>query len=353
LLPVLRIGVVGAGLIAWAHTLGLQAMSAAGTIDAAVTGVYDVDQTRTERFAEANATAALGSLAEVVERSDAVYVCTPTAFHRAAVEAAASSGLAVFCEKPLATSLPEAQQLAAVVDAAGVPAQVGLVLRSRPVFRALRELLASGELGRPMAAVFRDDQYFPTQGLYPSAWRADAEIAGGGCLIEHSIHDLDILRYCLGEITDLTGRTANAFGHEGVEDVASVSMRFTSGATADLVSVWHNILSRGSTRRLEVFCTDGLVWLDDDFRGPLHVETTDGADVRACQSPEWVGDLPFGDDEVGLAIASYVEADRAFVDAVVEGRPPDPGLAEGVVAHRLVDAAYASAAMGGVLASLS
>ena len=113
-----------------------------------------------------------------------------------------------------------------------------------------------------------------------------------------------------------------------------------SGATADLVSVWHDILSRGSTRRLEVFCQDGLAWLDDDFRGPLHVETSAGADVRPCPSPDWVGDLPLADDEIGLAVASYVEADRAFVDAVVSGRPPEPGLAEGVIAHRLVDAAY-------------
>jgi predicted dehydrogenase len=353
LLPVLRIGVVGAGLIAWAHTLGLQAMSAAGTIDAAVTAVYDVDGVRAERFAEANATTAVDSVADVIGRSDAVYVCTPTAFHLAAVEAAAAAGVAVFCEKPLAPTLNESQQLAAAVDAAGVPAQVGLVLRSRPVFRALRDVLDSDDLGPPMAAAFRDDQYFPTQGLYPSAWRADVEIAGGGCLIEHSIHDLDILRYCLGEIADLSARTTNVFGHEGVEDVASVALRFASGATADLVSVWHNILRRGSTRRLEVFCQDGLVWLDDDFRGPLHIETSDGAEVRPCRSPDWVDDLPFGDDEVGLAISSYVEADRAFVDAVVEGRAPDPGLAEGVVAHRLVDAAYASAAMGGVLASLS
>ena len=64
-----------------------------------------------------------------------------------------------------------------------------------------------------MAAVFRDDQYFPTQGLYPSSWRADRALAGGGCLIEHSIHDLDILRVCLGKPVEISARTANHAGH--------------------------------------------------------------------------------------------------------------------------------------------
>ena len=211
-------------------------------------------------------------------------------------------GLAVFCEKPLAPDLAGAQAMAAVVERSGVPAQVGLVLRYAPVFRALRDVLASGELGDPMTAVFRDDQYFPVQGVYASAWRGDVAVAGGGCLIEHSIHDLDILRFCLGEVTGVTGRTENFSGHEGVEDLATVSLRFVSGASAELVSVWHDISSRGSTRRVEVFCRNGMAWLDNDFLGPLYVQSTDGTEVRPCPPPGWVSDLELGDDEIGLAM---------------------------------------------------
>src|SRR6202011_4848622 len=104
---------------------------------------------------------------------DAVWVCTPTVAHRRAVDAALDGGRAIFCEKPLATDLAHARSLVEAVAAAGTPAQSGLVLRSAPVFRALRDLVASGTLGRPMAAVFRDDQYFPIQGTYGSKWRAD------------------------------------------------------------------------------------------------------------------------------------------------------------------------------------
>ena len=85
------------------------------------------------------------------------------------------------------------------------PSQSGLVLRSAPVFRELRDLVQGGTLGAPMAAVFRDDQYFPIQGTYASQWRADVAQAGGGCLIEHSIHDLDILRFCFGDVDSVVG----------------------------------------------------------------------------------------------------------------------------------------------------
>jgi predicted dehydrogenase len=116
--------------------------------------------------------------------------------------------------------------------------------------------------------------------------------------------------------------------------------------------VWHDILSRGSTRRVEVFCRQGMVWLDNDFLGPLHVQTSAGTEVLACPPPGWVRELALGDDEVGLAVSAYVEADRAFLDAVSAGRVPEPSFAEAVVAHRLVDAAYRSSAVGGAPVTL-
>jgi predicted dehydrogenase len=346
-----RIGFVGTGLIAWAHALGLRAMIDSNVVDAAIVAVHDTSARRAQRFADAvgaKGIAVVPDASEVAVRSDAVWVCTPTAAHRGAVDEALAAGRAVFCEKPLSTDLASATELVGAVDSAGVPSQSGLVLRSAPVFRALRDLVESGALGQPMAAVFRDDQYFPTQGTYASTWRADVAQAGGGCLIEHSIHDVDILRFCFGEVDSVAARIANVSGHEGVEDVASVSLSFTSGFEAQLTSVWHDVLSRGSTRRMEVLCREGVVWLKNEFRGPLHIQTSEGKEVRACPSPEWVDALPLADDEIGLAVRAYVEADRAFVDAVGAGRPPHPSLAEALVAHRLVDAAYRSSASGGL-----
>ena len=279
----MRIGFAGAGLIAWAHGLGLRAMIEAGLIEADISVVLDRSEKRVRRFAATFGADVVGDLDTLMERCDAVWICTPTVAHRSAVDGAIAHGRAFFCEKPLAVDLEGARALVSAVGAARsgtVPAQCGLVLRSAPVFRSLRALMAAGTLGRPMAAVLRDDQYFPIQGTYTSQWRADVSQAGGGCLIEHSIHDVDILRFCFGEVGRLSARTANFSGYEGIEDLAMLSLSFTSGLEAHLTSVWHNILSRGSTRRLELFCQEGMVWLDDEFRGPLHI-----ADEREQRGP--------------------------------------------------------------------
>jgi predicted dehydrogenase len=344
----LHIGFSGAGLIAWAHGLGLQAMIRAGVIDAEISAVHDRSEKRAQRFADMCGAAVVAGDAELMAACDAVWVCTPTAAHRGAVDEALAAGRAVFCEKPLATDLAGASALVGSVDGSGVAAQSGLVLRSAPVFRTLRELVARGTWGRPMAAIFRDDQYFPIQGTYASSWRSDVAMAGGGCLIEHSIHDVDILRFCFGEVGQVSARTSNFAGHAGIEDMASVSLSFASGLEAHLTSVWHNIMSRGSTRRIELFCEDAMVWLDDEFRGPLHIQTSNETVVQDCPSPAWVDELPLANDEMGLALRAYVEADRSFVNALAEGRPPEPSLGEALVAHRLVDAAYRSAGGGGV-----
>ena len=202
----LRIGFVGTGLIAWAHGLGLQAMIEAGVIEADVAVVLDRSAPRAQGFAAAHGAEVAGDLNGLVERCDAVWVCTPTAAHRSAVDAALLGRRAIFCEKPLAPDLAGARSL---VDAVGRSGRAGPVRAGpapAPVFRALRALVASGTLGRPMAATVRDDQYFPIQGTYGSTWRADVSQAGGGCLIEHSIHDVDILRFCLGEAVGVSAR---------------------------------------------------------------------------------------------------------------------------------------------------
>jgi myo-inositol 2-dehydrogenase/D-chiro-inositol 1-dehydrogenase len=347
---VLRLGFVGSGLIAWTHGLAVKAMIDGGVIDASIVTVHDPRPRRAQGFLDAlggEGASASADTKEVAARCDAVWVCTPTAAHRDAVDEVLSAGRALFCEKPLDRDLERARALSAAVASSGLPSQCGLVLRSAPVFRALRDLVAGGTLGAPMAAVFRDDQYFPIQGTYASAWRSDVDQAGGGCLIEHSIHDVDILRFCFGEIDSVAARTANHAGFDGVEDVAAVTLSFASGFEAQLTSVWHDILSRGSTRRIEVFFREGVVRLSNEFRGPLHIQTSETKEVRECPSPEWVDALPLANDEIGLAVRAYVEADRDFVDAVSAGTTPEPSLAEAVEAHRLVDAAYRSAAAGG------
>jgi len=344
----LRIGLIGCGFVAAFHSRSIKALAGAGLVDAAVVATCDLDQARAQAFAAAHGAdvEVTGDVGEVLARVDAVYVCTPTSSHCGLVEAAAGAGVAVFCEKPLATTLADAEAMAASVERAGVAAQVGLVLRTSPSYQRLVEVVRSGDLGRPLAVVFRDDQYFPTQGQYASSWRGDVAVAGGGTLLEHSIHDLDVLRWLLGDVTSVSARTANFAGHPGVEDVAVATLTFAGGATASLVSVWHQILSRPSGRALEVICQRGMAVADSEYAGPLHILTDDPPVEITCSPPAWVEDLP-GPERWRAAVTAYAPQSRAFLDALAEGRAPEPGFGVAVEAHRVADAVYRSAGAEG------
>jgi predicted dehydrogenase len=100
-------------------------------------------------------------------------------------------------------------------------------------------------------------------------------------------------------------------------------------------------------RRIEVFCERALLWLDDDGEGPVHVEQTSGShDVEARTASTWIDALVVP-DEHRAALAPYAAADLDFLDAVATGRAPAPGFEVALAAHRVADAAYRSAALGG------
>ena len=345
-----RLGIIGCGFIAAAHSRSVKALVDAGLVDARVVATCDVDLARAQAFARPHGAEVVTSDPdEVLEAVDAVWICTPTSSHRGLLERAAGLGLAVFCEKPLATTLADAEAMAAAVEQAGVVNQVGLVLRTAPAFAAMHEVVYGGRIGRPMVAVFRDDQYFPNQGQYGSAWRADAAVAGGGTLLEHSIHDLDLLSWLLGEVDAVTARTASYAGHPGIEDVAVATLRFGSGATASLTSVWHQILTRPSTRRLELIGEEGLATIDEDRDGgSVRLEAGGITEDLACPAPAWLDDLPIADPVWRMFAGAYAPANRAFLDAVAGGGPATPDLAVAVTAHRVADAIYRSAAEDGV-----
>ncbi|MCZ7536445.1 MAG: Gfo/Idh/MocA family oxidoreductase [Acidimicrobiia bacterium] len=279
----MRIGLAGCGLIGSVHAYALQQLAENGLVEAELASTFDTDRERAERVARSHGGRAVGSLDELLDGVDVVWICTWTAGHLEAVEAAAERGLPVFCEKPLAPTLDLCERAAAALER--VPHQVGLVLRWSPVFAEMGRIIESGRYGRPLATIMRDDQYFPIQGMYGSTWRAEASLAGGGTLIEHSIHDIDVLRWLLGDPVSVSASTAATFGHAGIENVAALTLAYEGGSTATLVSVWHQILSRESSRRLEVFCEDALLFTEDDYLGPLHIQTSDGLEIVEGRRP--------------------------------------------------------------------
>jgi len=333
----IRIGFYGAGFISRYHLFLLSDCP----VDHAIVAVHDVDAERAAAFAEQTGASVTDEDA-LLDLVDVVYVTTWTAEHPRLVAKAAERGLAVFCEKPLAFDTAVAEAMVAAVERSGVTNQVGLVLRFVPAFRWAKRLVDDPRAGRTMAVVFRDDQFIPNQGMYASDWRVDAARAGHGTLLEHSIHDTDILQWLLGPVTSLSATTRELHGHPGIEDVAAARLDFASGATATLTSVWHDVLERPSQRRVEVFCENLHLAVEGDFVGPVRWQLT-GEPEQVLEGDELIEALrAAGDPDPGNPAT-------AFLTAVRDGTPASPSLADALPAHRLVDAMYASAASGGAV----
>ncbi len=355
-----HVGIIGAGLIGRFHSRGVHGLTKLGLVDATYVAVCDRDLERAETFARiANLDFATADPDELIAspKVNTVYVCTPTAEHNELVLRAAAAGKHVFCEKPLARTLAGAQEMYDAVQSAGIRHQVGLILRHSPVFTVLKEMISDPALGRLMTIIFRDDQAFPVQGHYGSDWRGDVAIAGGGTLIEHSIHDLDLLTWLAGDDESVQAQTRNYAGHEGVEDLASVMLNFADGATAQLTSVWHDIKGRPSGRNLEVFFERGYFSVDQDFFGSIKYETNDTQGPATISDEEvrqrYLDIVGLDKDAFDQALGKYSLEDYFFLQALAEDREPHPGFDVALRAHKLVDAAYCSAAEGGRQVDLS
>ena len=129
-------------------------------------------------------------------------------------------------------------------------------------------------------------------------------------------------------------------GHPRIDDVTVARLDFAGGAAATLTSVWHDVLERGSLRRLEVLCERLFVALEGDFAGPVRWRFT-GEDEQVLEG----GDLAVAVAEAGDTATT--NSATAFLAAVRDGGVASPALAEALPAHRVVDAIYASAAAGG------
>jgi predicted dehydrogenase len=198
-----RLGFLGAG---WIGQKRLDAVAASGLAE--VAGVADPA-----------VEGALASLGELLERPlDGVVIATPSAFHAEQALIALGRGLAVFCQKPLGRSAPEAR---AVVEAARLADRllaVDLCYRHVEAFRVARELVRSGELGELVAAdlVFHN-AYGPDR-----AWFYDPELAGGGCAIDLGTHLVDLAHWTLGR--ERFERVTSRLVGEPVEQYAAAQL---------------------------------------------------------------------------------------------------------------------------------
>lgn len=237
------IGLIGAGAIGRIH-----AERARLSADVAIAAIADPSP-------EA---AALGAALGVPTFSDAssmfakvkvraAIVATPNSTHAPLALECIAQGIPVLVEKPLADTLEDGERLCRAAEAANVPILVGHQRRHNPILRRARDLVAGGALGRPVAAHAMSTWLKPDEYFAPD-WRRSV---GAGPVLVNMIHDVDLLRWLLGEIVSVHAITSNVVRKFEVEDSAAVLLRFASGVLATLlvsdtaVAPWNWDLSAG------------------------------------------------------------------------------------------------------------
>ena len=311
----LRIGILGAGYIAGVHASVL-----ARDERVQLKAVYDVVPACAERLAVTHNATAVATPLEVLERSDAVYITTPNTQHVSLAIAALETGKHVFCEKPLATNVPDAERVFHTAKGGPGVFQVGHNRRFAPVYATLKQLLS--ETYTPHSAHVKMNR----GELLKPEWTGDPEITGG-FLYETPIHILDMMRFLFGEVESL-----HAIGstHEYKEiDDFSVLLKFVNGMHATLATA-ADASWLFPFERVEVFCHHATLVTREMESLTTSTNLEGHFNVQSMQQ------LP-REEKWG-----YVQEDRAFIDSIRNSSPPPVTAFDGLMSVRLVDAVYES-----------
>jgi myo-inositol 2-dehydrogenase/D-chiro-inositol 1-dehydrogenase len=257
---------------------------------------------------------------------DAVVIAAPARFHADLVVAAASAGKDVFCEKPMALTLADADRAIDAVRAAGVVLQVGFNRRFAPDWAAARALLDDGRLGTPrlLRSVTRDPGGFDPSRVAPDT-----------IFNETLIHDFDALRFLNpGAEAVQVYATADAlvepdWRERGLLDTAVVVVGFDNGATGVAEACFE--AAYGYDVRGEVFGSGGMATMGDGRRSGMVFSGTAGRLVDTVR-----GDQELLADAYVAELAGFVESVRAGTPASVGGEDARAALAIALAAAESV-----------------
>ena len=248
-----RIGFIGCGMVAKVgHGPALRADGRA-----VIAACADPDDQNRERFARQNRIpAAYRDHREMLEKEDldAVVIATPPWLHADHVEDAASRGVAILCEKPMAGTVEDCDRIIASRDQHGVLLQMGHSKRFEVGFQRIKEWIAAGRLGRVHQLSVCWHYYIPDFSKNPAklvldkanawfhrdllkewgAWRMLDARSGGGDFFDHGPHYLDLCRFLLGEIESISAETNNLVPSRLFEDQAVATLRLSTGCLVAL-----------------------------------------------------------------------------------------------------------------------
>ena len=334
---ILSAGLVGCGQISNAHCSGFERAS-----NANLAMVMDVDEVAARELGEKYHIPYTTSLDKILSRDDIdiISVATPHYLHAPIAIRAAEAGKHVMVEKPICTTMEDADNVIQACEDNGVKLTVWFPSRYSGAAHKVKELLRQGVIGRIMYVKistmgYKEANYWE-RGVGGRArlsdWRRYVKTAGGGILIMNTVHDIDRLRYILGyEATSIYAQKGTFGSPSEVEDFISVSIGYDNGAIGYIES--SSLAVGRSTDPSRIYGTEGQIMLD-----PLRVYLT-----------RKIGDYPQGawfEPEIEQVREGRAALTEDFVNAIISDTDPPITGEDGKKTLEIILAAYESARIG-------
>jgi len=290
--------------------------------------------------------------------SQVVFIATPQGVHLQNTVTAMKAGNHVYCTKPMAVTLKEADRMIEISKKTRKKLEIGFHYRFSPHILKIRELIQSGEIGRVVSALSMMQQYRGPEYWAQGRWRGTTSGAGGGVLMTNYSHDLDFVQWFLGKVSWVSGYADTLIQPVEVEDYASATMKFKRGAVYSLnmsTASWAS-----NAPRLEVFGSKGAISLMDkkdsswkSLGTSLFVHTDGKWNELAFEQDKGITErfadrlLPWTVPATGLAsVHTFFAQFSDFLQAIMNGRKNSVDGAEGRKSLEIALAIYLSSKRG-------
>ncbi len=312
----IRIGLIGAGWVAEQHLAALKQIE-----DIKVTAIFNPTRSKAEALAASCGAAVYDTHSGVIQNVDVVFALAPQDVRPAMVIEAARAGKHVFCEKPFALTLSEADRQIEAIERAGVKAFVGFVMRYFATFALVHDAFKTGEFGDLVTAWTRRAWFRDL----PEGHYQRSMARSGGLTTELNVHDFDWLRWVGGDVQSVYGRTARTRMDRDVEENSWSILNFDRGFGVVGTS-WLCTIPNTSAG---IIGTRGTILLDGST---VIQKVTEAGDEKR---------VPFADET--LMPNAFLAQDREFLAEIRENRPPTSSIYDGRAATEIALAVLESA----------
>jgi predicted dehydrogenase len=298
---------------------------------------------------------------KLIEREDIdlVDICTFNAIHHDIAVAAARVGKHILCEKPLAMNAQEAKEMHKEADRAGVIHMVSFNYRRVPALCLAKQLIEKGEIGqiRHFNAVYYQDRLVDPDAHY--VWRNDSQIAGSGAHGDLNAHTIDLARFMLGEITEVSGAKeifikerplieGTGTGKVTADDSCYFLARFSNGALGSFLAT-RIATGRKNYLRLEVFGSQGGLIFNLERINELQLYSRKDSDtirgfrtIHVTEASHPYLEAWWPGHNIGWE-RTFIHQARDLVQAITKGEPVQPNFYDGLLCQQVLDAVVRSA----------